>query len=424
MNAHFKHIAQSTLVRDSAKLLSANVIAQVIGIIVYPILTRIYSPEDFGVLNLFLSIGSIFILLSTADYQQAIVLPKQEKHGIALVHLTLFSSLCVFIFILASVPFSTQIATLLETPSFADWYFLLPFYVLFTALWNILSFWYLRHAEYNRNSSYQIMQSSLSAGLKIGLKYVKSMTGGLIVASVIAPILSLVTSCLLAWKKHIHPLFHGCSQDIREVATSYRKFPLYSFPSSILNLLSAQLPIILLTPIFGNTKIGLWSMAILLGFAPLSMISKTLNQTLYQHTVDLLHQQRDIRPIYRSFSTWALSLIIPTFTLLWMGLPMLTSFILGNEWEEVGHILRWMLPWLAINTLTASTGFLAGIFFKQQIELCFEIACLIVRAISIVIGIYTKDFQCFVIVFSLTSFAVSLAHYLWLMILVKRSSTN
>ena len=60
-------------VRNVAKLLSANVVAQVIGLLVYPILTRMYTPEDFGLMNLFVSIGSVLVILATAEYYYAIV---------------------------------------------------------------------------------------------------------------------------------------------------------------------------------------------------------------------------------------------------------------------------------------------------------------------------------------------------------------
>lgn len=413
----------SKLVQNSAKLLSANVFAQAIGLAVYPILTRLYTPENFGVLNLFLSISSVFILLATIDYQQAIVLPKEEKHGIAVVHLCLLIALSVSAIVLVSVPFSGTIATLFKTPALEKWYFLLPLYILVMAGWNILSYWYIRHAEYNRNSGYQVTQSSLGAGMKIGLGYGGYLQGGMIVSSVVAPLIALLTSCMLAWRKHIRPLLSINRDEVREVAQTYRKFPVYSFPSSLLNMLSAQLPVLLLTPVFGNAEIGLWSMAVLLGFAPLSMISKTLNQTLYQHTTDLIHQGQDVRPLYRRVSMWGIGIIAPCFAILWWILPQLTTFLLGNEWEPTGQILRWMLPWLAANTLTASTGFLAGIYFKQQIELLFEILLILLRLCAIGIGIYTADFETFTILYSIVSFAVAAAHYIWLMMLIKRSST-
>ena len=84
------NLIKSSGARNFAKLLSANVVAQVIGLIVYPILTRIYSPEDFGLLNLFLSIGNVLVVISLADYYYAIVLPKNERDAVALTHTSLF----------------------------------------------------------------------------------------------------------------------------------------------------------------------------------------------------------------------------------------------------------------------------------------------------------------------------------------------
>ena len=77
----------SANVRNVGKLLSANVVAQVIGLIVYPILTRMYAPEDFGLMNLFVSISGILVILSTAEYYNAIVLPKKDSEGVWVAYL-------------------------------------------------------------------------------------------------------------------------------------------------------------------------------------------------------------------------------------------------------------------------------------------------------------------------------------------------
>ena len=79
-----RRIVHSALFRNVGKLLSANVLAQVIGILVYPVLTRIYRPEDFALFNLFVSIAGVLTLIATAEYHYAIVLPKSEQHAKAL----------------------------------------------------------------------------------------------------------------------------------------------------------------------------------------------------------------------------------------------------------------------------------------------------------------------------------------------------
>ena len=152
MKEWIQKIAHSELVRNSAKLLTANVVAQAIGLLVYPILTRLYTPEDFGLLNLFLSIGGVLVLLSTAEYQYAIVLPKKDEDARGLVHICGFLLLITTGIVLLSVPFSKPIAHLFNTPELANWYWLMPLFVLAMGLWNILNYWYIRRKAYSRIS--------------------------------------------------------------------------------------------------------------------------------------------------------------------------------------------------------------------------------------------------------------------------------
>ena len=72
-------LLKSSGVRNFSKLLSANVVAQVIGLVVYPILTRMYAPEDFGLLNLLLSISGVLVIFSTAEYYNASVFQDKEQ---------------------------------------------------------------------------------------------------------------------------------------------------------------------------------------------------------------------------------------------------------------------------------------------------------------------------------------------------------
>ena len=137
----------SANVRNVGKLLSANVVAQVIGLIVYPILTRMYAPEDFGLMNLFVSISGILVILSTAEYYNAIVLPKKDSEGVWVAYLCT----CILLFVVGitgiSVFFSEQIAQLFNTPDLANYYWLLPISILISGGWNILNYWYIRHTQ-------------------------------------------------------------------------------------------------------------------------------------------------------------------------------------------------------------------------------------------------------------------------------------
>ena len=411
----------SANVRNVGKLLSSNVVAQVIGLIVYPILTRMYAPEDFGLMNLFVSISGILVILSTAEYYNAIVLPKKDTEGVWVAYLCT----CILLFVVGitgiSVFFSEQIAQLFNTPDLANYYWLLPIFILITGGWNILNYWYIRHTQYSSISKYQLSQSTFSAIAKIGFGHAGILRGGLIYSIVIAPLLSLIIRLITLYRSGIkNQLLRPSWEHIKAVAKRYKKFPQFSLPRSFVNMVAGQLPVLLLTPLFGAEYIGWWSMALLLGFTPINMITRSIYQVLYQHTTVCVNNRQPISSYFRRFTLWVLAIGVPTFGVLYWILPELTSWFLGDGWETTSVYLRWMLPWLLCSILTASTGFLADIFFKQQIGFAFEILTAILRTVAVVIGIWQNDFTLAIICYAIGTAISVIAQYLWLVSLIKK----
>ena len=414
-------IIKSSGVRNFTKLLSANVVAQVIGLVVYPILTRIYAPEDFGLLNLFLSIGNVLIVLSIADYYYALVLPKHEKDAVALTHLSLLLLLLTTVLVAVSVLFSEQISILFKSPKLSWYYWLMPFYVLLVGGWNILNYWYIRNKAFGRISGYQISQSVLSAGGKVGFGYAGVLHGGMIYSMVIAPFISLMISLWYGVKSSKFKCFDRFDYShIIATAKQYRNFPLYVLPRSFINVLATQLPVLLLTPFFGAEKVGLLSMALLLGYTPIGTITRAFYQVLYQHTTSRVHSATKIGDVFGRFVGYGTVVIIPLFAGLGMVLPTITAWLLGEEWRVVGEYIRWMLPWLYVSLLTGSVCFLSDVFMQQKKGLFFEILLAVCRAAGLCIGIIVNDFTVAIAVYSIGSAIAVLAQLIWLASLVRR----
>lgn len=413
-------LIKSAGVRNFAKLLSANVVAQVIGLIVYPILTRIYSPEDFGLLNLFLSIGNVLVVLAIADYYYAIVLPKQEKDAVALTHISSILLLITVVLVALSVFFSRPISLLFKSPSLATYYWMMPIYVLVMGAWNILNYWYIRKKSFGRISSYQMSQSILSAGGKIGLGYAGVLQGGMIYSIVLAPLIALLSSFALNFRKTLCPLLRFSRRDVLTQAYEYRNFPCFVLPRSFINVMAGQLPILLLTPFFGAKYVGLLSMALLLGYTPIGTITRALYQVLYQHTTERVHASAKIGNVFWRFVGYGSIVIIPIFVGIGIFLPDITAWLLGEEWRVAGEYIRWMLPWLYVSLLTGSTCYLSDVFMKQKIGLFFEILLAVCRVVGLSIGIVTKDFTIAIAAYSVGTAIAVLAQLIWLGSLVLR----
>ena len=410
----------STIFRDSAKLLTANVIAQAIGLLVYPILTRLYSPDDFGLYNLFLSIGGVLVLLSTAGYHNAIVLPKSEDKARAVTHVGLMILAAVTLLIVISIPFSRPIARLFNTLDLANWWWLMPIYVAVMGAWTLLNYFYTRKGQFTRVSGYQVSQSALNACAKVGFGYAGFLSGGLIVSSVIGPFLSILVSICVAWRKCLSALTLPCKrEEYKTVAYEYRNFPKFSLPRGLVNYIALQMPVLLLIPVFGTHLVGFWSMAMLLAFMPISLISRTINQVMFQRVAAWVRDKQSIAQYFRRFTITTFAIAVPVAIGLYFILPWLTQWLLGAEWRPSGQLIRYMLPWIVVSILAASCSYLSDVFMKQKQGFIIEIILAASRAIGIGIGIYMHDFMIAIIGYATASAVVILGQYIWLMSLVR-----
>lgn len=383
---------KSEIVRNSTKLLTANVVAQVVGLLIYPILTRLYAPDDFGLLNLFLSIGGILVLLATADYQYAIVLPKEDDKARAVFQVGVFTTICVSVLCLLAIPFSTSIATLFNAPNLANWLWLMPFFVLIYALWTLLNYWYTRRKNFGQISTYQVTQSSLGALSKIGFGAAGATSFGLIVSSIIAPFVALVANICINFKQKLADLLHIDRNACRIVAREYANFPKFSLPRALVNNLSSNLPSLLLTPFFGLANLGFWGMGITLAFRPLNIISASIYQVMFEHITKRVNKRQSIAHFLRKFLRLTALIFIPCFAALYFILPWLTSWLLGADWEITGHYIRWMLPWLTLVIFESPICFLINVFKKQKMGLILEILLISSRLVGMLVGIITNSF--------------------------------
>ena len=413
-------LVKSSGVRNFTKLLSANVVAQVIGLVVYPILTRMYAPEDFGLLNLFMSIGGVLAILSTAEYYYAIVLPKEEKDAENVFGVGVLWLIATTLAIGLSVVFAKPISLLFKSPNLASYYWMMPFYVFALGAWNLLNYWYIRHKEYNAISRYQVSQNLLSAGGKLGMGWGGIFQGGMIYSVVIAPLISLAGSWLCA-RKTLLPACRRISwQAVREQAKVYRNFPCFVLPRSFVNMLAGQMPVLLLTPFFGGEAVGFLSLAILLGYTPIGTITRAIYQVMYQHTMEQVHEQKPIGQILRKFLLSASAIIIPLFVGLWFVLPELTAWLLGEEWHVSGEYIRWMLPWLYVSLLSCSINYLFDVFMKQKWGLFFEVMLALMRVAGLCIGVWAGNFMLAIICYSLLTALALAVQIVWMLLQVSR----
>lgn len=404
---------KSEIYKNAAKMLSGNAIAQMVGLLFYPLLTRIYSPDDFGLLNLFLSIGGVLLIVANADYHYAILLPKSDKKAAAVWQVSALCSLGVVVLCGLSVFFRKPIAEVFKAPGLASVYPLLPLFVALSAAWMLLNYWLTRCKRFGAISTYQVTQNLSNALLKWGFGKAGFLQSGLFVSTILGLVIALATSIVSTFKSWKTILFRVDKRQIRLAAKRFARFPAFSLPRSLVNNLSGNLPFFLLTPFFGVAEMGFLGMGFTLAFRPINMISTSLYQVFFQRFAESVQNRKRVMPMFRKFVGRTFLVVVPGFALLYWILPWLTEFLLGKGWEQTGEYIRLMLPWIAMVCAGSCISFLSDLFQKQAGMLAVETAYLVLRAAGLAIGIALKDISLAIFLYSLSGVLVIAGQLLW-----------
>ncbi len=399
MSFLLRNSIQSNFAKDAGRLLGANIFAQAIGILVYPILTRMYAPEDFGLLNLFLSIGGVLALISTAEYQSAILIPLKDSEAASVARVAMRIVALLMLIIAISVPFSGAIAKLFGAPSLSSFYYLLIPYVGAMGLWSIYNAWLTRRRGFTSISGYQLTQSMTGVLTKLLFGVIGWLRSGLIFSSVLSPIIALI-AILRFSKKDFRAIWQTHSESMRVIARRYHRFPFYSMPRSLVNNLSGNLPALLLTPFFGLYDLGFFSMAMTLAFRPITMITASLHQVLFERVAGKVREEKSVWQwlVHR----WLLLAagVVLVMGILTLIMPWLVTLFLGEGWGQTATLIRYMMPWLTCVFLVSPLAFISEIFSKQRLFLVIECVYLVLRVLSMVTGILANNFELAIILMS------------------------
>jgi O-antigen/teichoic acid export membrane protein len=134
--------------RNILTLMTGTTVMQAIPVAVSPILTRLYTPKEFGLYALFVSITAIVASVAGGRYELAVMLPKSDSQALNVVFLALLIvtgvSLAMLLFIFC---FNARIAGWLGNKMIAPWLYLTPASVFFIGVYNTLKLYYSRQKQ-------------------------------------------------------------------------------------------------------------------------------------------------------------------------------------------------------------------------------------------------------------------------------------
>lgn len=338
--------------------MTGTTVAQVIGLIASPILTRLYGPESFGLLALFTSLTGIIGVIACMRYELAIMLPKDDDDAINLLGLCVL--MVTLITVLTAIGLflgSDALLSLLHAQDLAPYVWLVPPFIFVSGLFLALNYWNSRTRHFGRLSIARVTSAVATTGTQLGAGFAGYATGGsLISASLAGSVVStgvlggqiwredgVVIKSKISWKG----IFAGLRR--------YKKFPLIDSTSALLNTLSWQLPVLLLSVFFSPVIVGFYALGMSVLQTPMSFIGGAIAQVFFQRAAEAHHQGNLSVFVNEVFDVLLKIGVFPMLLLIISGWDLFTV-IFGNTWGEAGVYVQllgiWAIFWFISSPLS------------------------------------------------------------------------
>jgi O-antigen/teichoic acid export membrane protein len=342
-------------------------IAQAIPIAISPILTRIYTPEDFGIFALYMSIASILSIVATGGYEHAIMLPKKNEDAMNIVVLSITISFFIsFISLIIIFIFNTQITSFLGNPEISSWLYFIPITVLLTGIYQSFNYWSNRKKEYKGLATSKVIQSGTTTTINLGMGFSGFGSIGLILGAIFGQ--GVVTFYLgkLTFNSEKEKIKNLKKHRIIVLAKKYINFFKYSTFSSLLNSLSFNLLSILLSKIFSATVLGFYSLVYRILTLPSALIGSSISQVYFQESTKQKNIYGNNKVIFLSTLKKLTIISGLIYIPMYFYIVDLMTFVFGEEWKISGEIAKILIPLMLVRFISSILSSTLTTYEKQK----------------------------------------------------------
>uniref|UniRef100_UPI003A95DDA5 lipopolysaccharide biosynthesis protein n=1 Tax=Halarcobacter sp. TaxID=2321133 RepID=UPI003A95DDA5 len=369
---------KSEFSRNVLTLMTGTTIAQAIPITISPILTRIYTPEDFGVFALFIAITSIFGSIANGRYELAIMLPKKNEDAINIFALGFIITFVISLLLLVLViTFNDYFTKLLNNDEISIWLYFVPVGVFFTGLWNILNYFNNRKKQYRDLANAIIIKSIVTAIVQLSIGFIKSGVTGLISGQILSQLFSNTKLFLNIVNDKV--LISKISKlKIIALSKRYKDFPKFTLWAGLSNTLSENLTNILISSFYSVSTLGFYSLVQKVLGIPASLIGGAIGQVFFQQATN---EKQETGTAINSFKNTFYKLLIlgiVFFPLLYLTITDIFVIVFGTSWAIAGEYAKILFPLLLIKFIVSPLTVINQIYMKNRNAMFWQFGLLVI----------------------------------------------
>jgi O-antigen/teichoic acid export membrane protein len=380
-------LATRTFLKNILVLASGAALANVITLLFSLLITRIYSPHEYGYLGVFTSAIYMFSPAVALTLPMAIVLPKKDSEAWVIAKLSLLiASILSALGLLFIILFEAEILGLLNAESLKGFGWLVPVAIFIAAVFQVNEQWQIRNKGY-KTLARSLTIRSLFIGVSQSLMGLFKASGSVLIAMYT---LGLALQNLFLASRIECPLATADDR-FKTIINRYSDFLLYRAPQVLLNSFSLGAPTMLLASFFGSSVAGFYTISFALLTVPVTLLGKSVGDVFYKEAVDRVNSGRSLCDLLlRTTRHLTLLGLLPFGVLALLG-PDIFSILYGYDWRAAGEFAQWISLWLFM--LLASRPAIAAIpvLGLQAQLLMHEVVSIAIRIGAIYLGVIEES---------------------------------
>ncbi|MCK9688370.1 lipopolysaccharide biosynthesis protein [Scleromatobacter humisilvae] len=342
------------LLRAVLTLVAGGAIAQALPLLLGPWLTRLYSPEQFGVYHLFAAVSANLAVVACARYEFALPLVGDAVDAAAL------RALCLRV--LGGVTLASALgAAAWLAWSAHGWTAWLPVAVAVLGWLSLATLWATRAQAYRALAIARVVQYGGASLAQAGAALLGAGVQGLIVAPIAA-----AAAAAAVLRLPVNDAVRPSPQRWRELARRFRDFPLLNTPHAFMGALQDTVSIAMIAAWQGPVAAGFWGLSLRYLKAPATLVGGAVSQALYpqlaahgasvDHDADAhapLRVTREGRAAVRRVMAGLAAIAAPLVLLLWAFAPWAFERLFGPQWRGAGELARTLGLYIGVHFVAA-----------------------------------------------------------------------
>ncbi len=419
MNRFTRHMARISgregFVPDVLTLLSGTTVALGLAYLARPILTRLFTPAEFGILGFFVALVAVLSAAAAWRYEDALVLPEDEKEGASLLALCLWLVVVTTLVSFVFVGGRYTIAGWFDKPEVAPYLAWVPLGVFASGMIRVTKAWLTRGKRFASVSVGEVTHNAVRVPVQLGAGWMQWGAGGLIGGLLAGQMASAGVLFMNVLQKSGALVWAGMNgMQMRRMARRYQEFATYGMPSSLMNIASVRLPELMLLFFFDPQVIGWYAQAYGVLGIPISLVGVSVARVFFVNAAEA-HRAGRLQPLtMKVYRQLAMLGLFPALALTVSG-PDVFEFVLGPLWRQAGVYVQYLSAWLFFVLVSSPLSRLFDVLEKQRENFFFNIALFVTRAASLLIGGWQGDAVLAIALFGISGAVLWLLHTLWML---------